>query len=629
MVVSILERALDNERRHSFDDVAVKGGLDRLIARLVTEQRLPPGSALARALADLARVKYASLPRSGRAQWIANLGALVSRGDWTASGVAVSSAARSPSRASRSASAQAELRRPSVTLDAPLEVVGGTNRVMITKLRLLGVETLRELLYHFPHRYDDFSKVRPVAELVPGEEQTLVSTVWTAAEKQMGRTRKGTELIVGDGTGNLRVVFFNQPYLAARFRTGTGIVLSGKVTVFQNQRQMDSPEWELLDGGDLSQAVHTGRLVPVYPLTAGLKARGLRRLIRSALDRFTGLIEESLPETLLRRHELMSLPEAIRQIHFPDSSDAAGAARRRLAFDELLALELAVLDDRRQRLGSSHAVGLRTAGALRQGFLSSLPFSLTTAQQQASEQIQADMELSRPMARLLQGDVGSGKTVVAVLSLLATVDNGFQGVLMAPTEILAEQHYRTLRRLVGATESEETITEVQPAYMARPLRLGLLHGGLTARQKTASRGAISRGEIDIAVGTQALIQDSLEMQRLGLAVVDEQHRFGVLQRAALRDKGRHSHLLVMTATPIPRTLALTLYGDLEISVIDEMPPGRSPAVTRFVQPSERGHAYRFVRQEIEAGRQAFVICPLVEESEKIEVRAAIEEYQNL
>jgi ATP-dependent DNA helicase RecG len=626
--ISILDRALNNELRRSFDDGAVKGGLDLLIARLVTEKRLPPGTALTRALMDLARVSYGSLPGSGRAQWIKNLRGLLAQQPPAATSRPNPGRSTRPEPKPRPAPSLAAA-QTAISLDTSLESLGGSNRVMISKLRLLGVQTLHDLLFHFPHRYDDFSTIRTVSELVPGEQQTLVSTVWSAAEKQMGRSRKGTELIVGDGTGNLRVVFFNQPYLAARFRTGEQIVLSGKVTLFQHQRQMDSPEWESLNGSDLAQALHTGRLVPVYPLTAGLSARSLRRFIRSALDRFLSLIGETLPESLLRRHDLMTLPEAIRQIHYPDSTDGAGAARRRLAFDELLALELAVLDDRRQRLGSSHAVGLRTSAALRQGFLSSLPFPLTSAQRRASEEIEADLELSRPMARLLQGDVGSGKTVVAALSLLATVDNGFQGVLMAPTEILAEQHYRTLCRLVVATANDEAITQVQPAYMPRPLRIGLLHGGLSARLKTASRAALAKGEIDIAVGTQALIQDALQMQRLGLAVVDEQHRFGVLQRAALRDKGRNSHLLVMTATPIPRTLALTFYGDLEISLIDEMPPGRSPAITQFVRAGGRDGAYRSVRQEIDAGRQAFVICPLVEESEKLEVRAAVEEYEAL
>lgn len=526
--------------------------------------------------------------------------------------------------------------RDPALLDGPAGTAPGVNRAVVAKLQTLGIESVRDLLYHFPHRYDDFSRIRPIAELVPGEQQTLVASVWTSAEKQMGKRRKGTELIVGDASGNLRVVFFNQPYLAPRFRTGTRIVLSGKVSVFQHQRQMDSPEWEILDEGDLAQAVHTGRLVPVYPLTAGLAARTLRRIIHATLDRHLPAVSESLPVEVLRRHGLMPLQEAIRQMHYPDSEATALAARQRLAFDELLAVEVAVLDERRQRIGSSHAVALPISEALERGFLDSLPFVLTSAQWRAATQIQGDLATDRPMARLLQGDVGSGKTVVAALGLLAAVENGLQGVLMAPTEILAEQHFHTLRRIFGGgtasaelQEADGALVELAPPYLDRPLRLGLLHGGLSARTKAASQDALARGALDVAVGTQALIQEGVGLPRLGLAVVDEQHRFGVLQRAALRDKGKNSHLLVMTATPIPRTLALTLYGDLEISVIDELPPGRRPLITRFVQSEERGHAHRFVRDEIDAGRQAFVICPLVEESENLEVRAAVEEFERL
>ena len=501
---------------------------------------------------------------------------------------------------------------------------------MAEKLSGLGVETVQDLLQHFPHRYDDFSHILPIAQLMPGEQQTLVANIWTSAEKAMGRFRSGTELIVGDTTGNIRIIFFNQPYLAAKFKTGQTIVLSGKVAVFHGQRQMESPEWELLDSDDLARAVHTGRLVPVYPLTAGLNGRSLRRIIHAALDRFLGAIVDPLPDDLRERAGLLPLQAAISQMHYPDNAESAEEARRRLAFDELLVLQLAVLRTRRERRQTTIAEPLAISDRVRQGFERSLPFQLTSAQERVIEAVLDDLARPVPMARLLQGDVGSGKTVVAAIALLAAVDTGRQGVLMAPTEILAEQHYQTLCRLFGDDANEiEPVRGITLPFLSRPLKVALLYGGLRAKAKVGVQQALAAGEIDIVVGTQALIQEHVEIPRLGLAVVDEQHRFGVMQRAALRDKGINAHLLVMTATPIPRTLALTLYGDLDVSAIDEMPPGRKPVRTRFVPPEHRDNAYQFVRNHVDAGRQAFIICPLVEESEKLEVRAAVEEYDRL
>jgi ATP-dependent DNA helicase RecG len=516
------------------------------------------------------------------------------------------------------------------SLDDEVMALSAYNRALLPKLKALGIETIRDLLYHFPHRYDDYSQIRPISGLIPGEQQTVVATVWSSAEKRIGRRARAAELIVGDSTGTIRAIFFNQPYLSKQFHTGATVVLSGRVSIFQHQRQMESPEWELLDKAELERAVHTGRLVPVYPLTTGLRARALRRLTREAIERGAHLFDESLPNAVRRRHGLMALPQAIREIHYPSSATDAESARRRLAFEELLALQLAVLGERRARLDSASATPITLDAESRSEFLASLPFPLTLAQQRVCAEIEADLAATRPMARLLQGDVGSGKTVVAAIALLAAVRNGLQGFLMAPTEVLAEQHFRTLCRLLGAVpDLSGPGYRSEAPYLEAPLRIGLLHGGLPARAKASMQNALAAGEIEIAIGTQALIQEGVHVPRLGLAVVDEQHRFGVAQRAALRDKGVEAHLLVMTATPIPRTLALTLYGDLEISVIDEMPPGRQAIHTRLVNPGEREHAYRFAREQIDAGRQVFVICPLVEESDKIDSRAAIDEYERL
>jgi ATP-dependent DNA helicase RecG len=635
--LSILEQALQAERRRNFDDGSVKGGLDRLLARLHDEQRLPPGSPLARAVGDLAKASYASLAPAGRAQWIGTLGNLLDRerariqesilelrDRRSAAGAGSTSVPRKP--ASTAAIKSSIL----LNLDSPVTALSGVNRPTAAKLSTLGITTLRDLLYHFPHRYDDFSTLRSIAQLVPGEQQTLIATVWSAAEKRLGRRSRATELIIGDKTGNLRVVFFNQPYLSTKFKTGATVVLSGRVSVFHHQRQMDSPEWELLPPGELERAIHTGRLVPVYPLTAGLSARTLRRIMHQALSVGVPMLAESLPAPVRERHRLIGLTEAVQQAHYPDNRAKAEAARRRLAFEELLALQLAVLKERKARLEAAASVPLPLQEGAREAFLQTLPFDLTRAQRRVAAEIDSDLTSPLPMARLLQGDVGSGKTVVAALALLAAVENGLQAVLMAPTEILAEQHFRTLCALFRA---EPDLTgpayRADPPYLKQPLRIALLHGGMGTKAKTLAQQALSQGDVQIAVGTQALIQERIQIPKLGLAIVDEQHRFGVAQRAALRDKGINAHLLVMTATPIPRTLALTLYGDLETSVIDEMPPGRKPISTKFIASEQREFAYRFLRDEIDAGRQAFVICPLVEESEKLETKAAVEEYERL
>jgi ATP-dependent DNA helicase RecG len=662
--MAVLRRALVAERQRGYDDGIVKGGLDRLIERLGASDGIPAGSPLARALRDLAATGYASLRPVGRAQWVRSLLTLldepprgeavshppsaVSRENSTTprptrrpGGASQDQArparrdpdARRPTPDTRPAARRRAVKAPPATgdLNSSVAVLPGVNRGVAGKMQALGIQTIEDLLQHFPHRYDDFSRIRSISDLVPGEQQTLVASVWTSAERQMGRFRSGTELIVGDATGNLRIVYFNQPYLAAKFRTGARVVLSGKVSVFQDQMQMESPEWELLDTeSDLTQAVHTGRMVPVYPLTAGVTARTMRHAAHAALEAYADLLPETLPAELIDREGLLSRVEAVRQMHYPESDEHAEAARRRLAFDELLVLQLAVLRGRRERSQGGVAEPLQLPAAVEEGFLASLPFRLTAAQQRVTETVLADIGRTTPMARLLQGDVGSGKTVVAALALLAAVASGYQGVIMAPTEILAEQHYRTLCRLFGARDADPgPIYRCQLPYLGRPLRLALLHGGLPARVKAEVQTALAEGEVEIVAGTQALIQEHVQIQRLGLAVVDEQHRFGVMQRAALRDKGSNAHLLVMTATPIPRTLALTLYGDLDVSVIDEMPPGRKPVRTKLVPPEQRDNAYRFVRKQLAAGRQAFIICPLVEESEKIEVRAAVEEYERL
>ena len=644
--LAILRRALLAEERRGYDDATVVGGLDRLLTRLTEETLVPASSPLATEIAKLLASGYARLGHEDRQNTVATLmrllGATSAAPPQFITTVGPQSVAPATDRSIASKGAQFSAPNPPPArsrpnkatprgnLTSPVTALAGVDRRVGARLQTLGIETIQDLLFHFPHRYDDFSQIRPVAQLLPGEQQTLVAAVWTSGEKAFGRFRSGTELIVGDSTGNLRVIFFNQAYLATKFRTGAQVVLSGKVSVFQGQRQMESPEWELIDGSDLAQAVHTGRMVPVYPLTDGLGARSMRRIVHAALEDYLDQVEESLPRDIIDRHGLLPLQKAISQRHYPDDADSAEEARRRLAFDELLVLQLAVLRSRQQRQQVNTAPRLHLNPAAREAFVASLPFQLTRSQQQVIQTLLEDLGRTTPMARLLQGDVGSGKTVVAASALLTAVASERQGVLMAPTEILAEQHFRTLCRFFGAARRPgSSIFSAEVPYLPRPLRIAMLHGGLHSKVKTEVQTALSADRIDIAVGTHALIQEGVEIPRLGVAIVDEQHRFGVAQRAALREKGASPHLLVMTATPIPRTLALTLYGELEISVLDEMPPGRKAVRTRFVPPEQRDHAYRFLRKQIDAGRQAFVICPLVEGSDKLETRAAVEEYERL
>jgi ATP-dependent DNA helicase RecG len=516
-------------------------------------------------------------------------------------------------------------------------VLKGVSRATAARLARLGVRTLRDLLYHFPHRYNDFTQVRPIRELKIGEEQTLLATVWSAGETTLGRRLKGTEAVVGDETGTLRVIWWGQRYIARQMRSGMRLALSGRVTVFRGQRQMENPEWETLS----DDPTHTARLVPVYPLTEGLYPRAVRRLVKEALDSFADRVPDATPASTQERLKLWPLPRALRQMHYPDSLKAAEAARRSLALRELLIIQVGVLKRRRAWQASGRAHPLTLPAVALEGFVAALPFALTQAQQRSMAEIADDIARTVPMSRLLEGDVGSGKTVVATAALLAAAVSGCQGAIMAPTEILAEQHYRTVRGLLepGARNQDQDgpwfqvlgpgFMAVQPPYLDRPVTVGLLTGSLATKDKAAAQEAIGRGEVDIAIGTHALIQEDVSFPCLGLVVVDEQHRFGVVQRAALRAKGASPHVLVMTATPIPRTLALTVYGDLDISLIDEMPTGRKRVKTIRAFSDDRDEAYAFLRDQVRQGRQAYIICPLVEESEAIAAKAAVQEYERL
>ena len=613
-----LRKVLELERARGFADTAVIGGMDAFLRRLVKASRSAASARLRKALQALPSPGYAGLTPSDRRRWVEGLLA-----DEPA-----------PARARRAAPAAPAKRRtpappppPAVgglTLDSSVEVLKGASRATAARLARLGVRTISDLLYHFPHRYSDFADIRPISQIVVGEEQTVLATVWTAAETTLGRRLKGTEAVVGDDTGTLRAIWWGQRYIARQLRPGTRLALSGRVTVFRGRWQMENPEYESLTSDDL---IHTARLVPVYPLTEGLWPRAVRRLVKETLDAFADRVPDTMPAATQERLKLWPLPRALRQMHYPDSLEAAETARRSLALRELLIIQVGVLKRRQAWQASGRAHPLALPGL--DGFVAALPFALTGAQRRAMAEIAGDIASTVPMSRLLQGDVGSGKTVVATAALLAAAASGCQGAIMAPTEILAEQHYRTISALFSEGGEPLWSGVFQPSYVGRPLRVALLTGSLSAKDKAAAQEAIGRGEVDIAIGTHALIQEDVSFPRLGLVVVDEQHRFGVMQRAALRAKGACPHVLVMTATPIPRTLALTVYGDLDISLIDEMPPGRKRVKTIRALPDDRDEAYGFLREQVQQGRQAYVICPLVEESEAIAAKAAVQEYERL
>ncbi len=514
--------------------------------------------------------------------------------------------------------------QPAPTVQSPVTAVRGVSTAQARKLGALRVHTVEDLLYLFPHRYDDFSHLKTIQELHYGEEVTIIGVVHEAQNVQTRRGMGLTKAVLADQTGSIEAVWFNQPYLVRQLTRGRRVVLSGRVDQYVGRLTFQSPQWEPWTG-DL---VHTGRLVPVYPLTEGLTARSLRSLMKSAVAEWAPRLPDALPASLRQTYGLEDVVNAIRQMHFPSDVDSLARARHRLCFEEFLLIQLGVIRQRlewQQETGRPLAVDEATLGTL----IAALPFSLTPAQQRALRDITGDLQHTYPMSRLLQGDVGSGKTVVALLAMLIAVANGMQAVMMAPTEVLAEQHSNTLRAMLEGITRRLQTTGAAAAGWVGQTQVGLLRGSLTATEKEERRAQIASGEVKIVVGTHALIQEDATFQNLGLAIVDEQHRFGVGQRAALRQKGYHPHVLVMSATPIPRTLALTLYGDLDLSIIDELPPGRQKIQTKWLAPHDRERAYTFLRQQVESGRQAFVICPLIEESEKIEARAAVNEYTRL
>ncbi len=512
-------------------------------------------------------------------------------------------------------------------LQTSLQYLKGVGPRRAADLQRVGLRTVEDLLYRFPIRYEDRGTFQTIASLRPGNAASVVGEIVSCGVRPTRRPRfKIFEMLVRDRTGALRAVFFNQPFLSDIFHPRQRVILYGKLELTSHGLQLQNPQYEILKSDDPQEdrqpneaqdddTLHTGRIVPIYEKTGNLTTKMQRVLVHHALAELPGTIPDPLPADLRERQKLIDRRSALSDVHFPPGGANLDAlnqfrspAHRRLIFEEFFLFQLGLILRKRRAEAETKPRAVVITDATREAARRVLPFKLTGDQYKVLGEIVRDMQRPQPMNRLLQGDVGSGKTIVALLAALVAMENGFQVAFMAPTEILAEQHFITIRRLLETSR----------------FRMALLTGATPARKRREIQAELAGGSTNLVVGTHALVEDPVAFRELGLAIIDEQHRFGVMQRAALRAKGMHPDVLVMTATPIPRTLALTTYGDLDVSVMREMPPGRHPIKTIAKPESRRDEIYDFIRQQLDSARQAYVIYPLVEESAKVDLRAATE-----
>lgn len=484
----------------------------------------------------------------------------------------------------------------------PIDTVKGVGKVKKRILNNMGITSVEDLLYHFPRKYEDRTNLRKFYELISDSVETTKGHVVSTEVSRPKPRFNILKVVLFDGESYLTVNWFNQgEYLKNKIKLGMEIIVTGKIRRNFGKLEMSVYDYELIDG---TENINSGRIIPFYPSAEGLNQRFIRGLIKYSLDNYLSNIPEILPNELVQSIKIPSIQWCILNMHFPVKIKEQEMARRYLAYREFAFYQLGILTRRK----SITKIGcIMKDSVLIQNFLQSLPFKLTNAQERVWADIKNDLKKSKPMARLLQGDVGSGKTVIAALSLIVCCSNGYQGALMAPTEVLAKQHY---------LELYEPLEKLN-------IRVALLTGSLSQTEKNKVLEKISSGNIDLIIGTHSIIQENVQYYNLGLVVIDEQHRFGVNQRLKLQEKGKSPNVLVMTATPIPRTLALTLYGDLDVSIIDEKPLGRGMVITKYVSDQNRRKLYEFVKKQIELGRQIFVICPLIEESEKLDIENAV------
>jgi ATP-dependent DNA helicase RecG len=512
-------------------------------------------------------------------------------------------------------------------LETSMRFIKGVGPKMAELLARKGIHTVEDALYLLPNRYEDRRRLRRIAELRPGCVEVFSAEVKAADSVSSKGGRRFFEALVSDDSGSLVLKWFqcNPRYMQGIWQPGKRGIFTGEVVVFGSRREIHHPEVEWLKAGDdvaalvAGDPVNFGRTVPFYPLTEGLHQKSLRKVLKEVVDTYSSSITIQVPAAIARRRSLLPVSAALHEVHFPgDAADLAELnnhatqAHRTLVFDELFFLQLG-LAMKKQGTSFEEGISFTITHQYTRPLLKLLPYALTAAQKRVLSEIKEDMASPGPMYRLVQGDVGSGKTIVALLSALLAVENDCQTAIMAPTELLAEQHYLNIHKLCEQLG----------------IKVCLLSSAIRGKARAATLAAIESGEVQIIVGTQAVIQEKVEFKRLGLGIIDEQHRFGVLQRGVLKKKGVNPHILVMTATPIPRSLAMTVFGDLSLSVIDELPPGRTPVTTKICFESQRSQVYRLIGEEVHAGRQAYLICPLVEESEKSELKAATQVAEHL
>ncbi len=629
-----LTKILLLEKQAKFADKAIIGGLHKFYPNWIIEARSEPIPAdLLRQIEDLF-TNYAMLDMTSREVGITSILSAIKQQDQEQSVNSDLYVKTTPvpyrnekietplkPKENKNSFRQINQSKQATGLQSSLTILHGIGDIKKELYESLGVHKIEDLLYYFPRRYVDYSTLKTINRIEYDEELTIIATVQSLLTTPIHRKNQArVEVVVSDGTGFLRLVFFRSlKYVQSfekHFLRGTQLVISGKVSMYLGRKQMNDPAFEPLDAAHLN----TNRITPVYPLTAGLSQKDVRTAVNSALRFYLTRIQDHLPHELKRTTGLIDLPVALHQVHYPDSFDLLRSAQDRLAFDEIFFLQLGV-QQQKQAWQAIPAEKFEISDTRVESITTALPFSLTAAQQKVIKEIRSDLSSGRPMNRLIQGDVGSGKTIVAAIACAAVCINGGQAAFMAPTGILAEQHYKSLLRTL-ARDGREGLPLLQ-----KEIRL------LTGDSSTQEREEIARGcqdgTIKLLIGTHALIEDPVTFKNLQLAIIDEQHRFGIAQRAALRSKGENPHLLVMSATPIPRSLALTLFGDLDISIIDEMPVGRKPVDTRIIHPFAREKAYQLINKELSNGHQAFIIYPLIDKGDDEDQKAAVNEHAYL
>ena len=613
----VLLRAFELERSKGCVDSAVLGGVDRLITNYATALELIDPEF------DPKKFQYRALQPGSRetllVKWIAEITPRIN----------FQGAQLSPSGLKAVVS---ETPSHYIDLKDSISVLRSVTPRRVKGFEKLDIRTVRQLLYHFPRKY---ARICTVAELRPSDEESAVMVrLRDIAITTSGKMKKSTEAIAYDSTGAIRVLWFNQAYLAKTLKNKPIVMLRGKVGIYRNNLVLESPE---VDTGFSEPTLHSNTTaVAVYGSTSGLTQAAVRSAIQDSLIVTEGRLLETLPIAITNKLGLISIDEALRNIHFPESNGHLEQARRRLEYEEMLQFQLQMQTRRRDWRNQDKAWPVVLPAEMRRDFVEALPFGLTASQQEGIDELFEDLSSEVPMSRLLHGEVGSGKTVVAVAAMLASACSNKSSLMMAPTEILAEQHFQTIAKLIGGDFNGDNVSgsyvrDIEATWFVRRIRIALLTGGIPAKQKRKIIEELAAGTIDIVVGTHALIQEGIQIPSLALAIVDEQHRFGVMQRQHVRElsAGARPHLLIMSATPIPRTLRLAHYGDLDISVLSELPGNRKPVKTSWARSGQRDLAYGFLRKQIQAGRQGFIICPLVEGSEAIQSRSAVEEYERL